>query len=70
MRRVACTLILGCLVASFAVGQSSGKVIALRCGALFDGRSDSLRKNVVVVIEGDREKVDFVMKGGVVWKGR
>src|SRR5215468_10721415 len=28
--------------------------IALRCGSLFDGRSDSLRKNVVVVIEGEK----------------
>jgi len=30
------------------------KTIALRCGSLFDGRSDSLRKNVVVVIEGEK----------------
>lgn len=33
------------------VGQ---KTIALRCGSLFDGRSDSLQKNVVVVIEGEK----------------
>ena len=37
-------------------GQSSGKTIALRCGNLFDGRGDSLRKNVVVVIEGEKIK--------------
>jgi len=39
-----------------ALGQSSGKTIALRCGSLFDGRGDSLRKNVVVVIEGEKIK--------------
>ena len=27
--------------------QSASKIVALRCGALFDGRGDSLRKNVV-----------------------
>ena len=35
-------------------GQMGTKTIALRCGSLFDGRSDSLRKNVVVVIEGEK----------------
>jgi imidazolonepropionase-like amidohydrolase len=38
------------------LAQTSGKTVALRCGSLFDGRSDSLRKNVVVVIEGERIK--------------
>jgi imidazolonepropionase-like amidohydrolase len=38
------------------LGQVPGKTIALRCGSLFDGRGDSLRKNVVVVIEGDKIK--------------
>jgi imidazolonepropionase-like amidohydrolase len=33
---------------------SEAKVIALRCGSLFDGRGESLRKNVVVVIEGEK----------------
>ena len=37
-------------------GQTSAKTVALRCGGLFDGRSDSLRKNVVVVIEGEKIK--------------
>ena len=32
------------------------KVVALRCGSLFDGRGDTLRKNIVVVIEGDKIK--------------
>jgi len=32
------------------------KVWALRCGSLFDGRGDSLRKNVVIVIEGEKIK--------------
>jgi imidazolonepropionase-like amidohydrolase len=39
-----------------ALGQSSGKTTALRCGSLFDGRGDALRKNVVVVIEGEKIK--------------
>ena len=34
-------------------GQTSAKTFALRCGGLFDGRSESLRKNVVVVVEGE-----------------
>jgi len=37
-------------------GQSGAKTIALRCGSLFDGRGDSLRKNVFVVIEGEKIK--------------
>lgn len=42
---------------SIVVGQSSGtKTIALRCGSLFDGRSDSLRRNVFIVIEGEKIK--------------
>jgi imidazolonepropionase-like amidohydrolase len=32
------------------------KTVALRCGSLFEGRGDSLRKNVVVVIEGEKIK--------------
>ena len=57
MGKVACTLLFFCLTAS-AFGQtaSANKVIALRCGGLFDGRGDSLRKNVVVVIEGEKIK--------------
>ncbi|HYM76429.1 MAG TPA: amidohydrolase family protein [Candidatus Dormibacteraeota bacterium] len=39
------------------LGQTAGKkTVALRCGSLFDGRGDSLRKNVVVVIEGETIK--------------
>ena len=30
-------------------GQTSAKSVALRCGALFDGRGDSLRKNVYLM---------------------
>jgi len=30
--------------------------VALHCGSLFDGRGESLRKDVVIVIEGDRIK--------------
>ena len=46
-------------VVSASVAQSSSsKSIALRCGALFEGRGDALRKNVVIVIEG--EKIEAV----------
>jgi imidazolonepropionase-like amidohydrolase len=40
----------------FVFGQTStpAKTIALRCGNLFDSRSESTRKNVVVVIEGEK----------------
>lgn len=39
------------------LGQNtSAKTIALRCGSLFDGRGDSLRKNVFVVIDGEKIK--------------
>jgi len=37
-------------------GQTSAKSVALRCGALFDGRGDSLRKNVYLMIEGEKIK--------------
>ncbi|MFL6304273.1 MAG: amidohydrolase family protein [Candidatus Sulfotelmatobacter sp.] len=55
MRSFACGFI--CFfVGSAALAQMPGKAIALRCGSLFDGRGDSLRKNVVVVIEGEKIK--------------
>jgi len=59
MRRVVVGVV-GILVVVFStyvLGQSgAAKTIALRCGSLFDGRGDALRKNVLVVIEGDRIK--------------
>ncbi len=56
MRSLACGLILVFAGGSAVLGQTPSKTIALRCGSLFDGRGDSLRKNVVVVIEGDKIK--------------
>jgi imidazolonepropionase-like amidohydrolase len=56
MRSLACGLILLLAGGSAVLGQVPGKTIALRCGSLFDGRGDSLRKNVVIVIEGDKIK--------------
>jgi len=57
MRSLACGLILLLFAGGSAVlGQVPGKTIALRCGSLFDGRGDSLRKNVVVVMEGEKIK--------------
>jgi imidazolonepropionase-like amidohydrolase len=41
----------------FLFGQAAGsRTIVLRCGNLFDSRGDSLRKNVVLVIEGEKIK--------------
>ena len=47
-----------CAIVSCALlAQSAGRgSIALRCGALFDGRGDSVRKNVVLLIEGEKIK--------------
>jgi imidazolonepropionase-like amidohydrolase len=56
-RRVALgvSILLGLPV--FLFGQAAGsRTIALRCGSFFDGRGDSSRKNVVVVIEGEKIK--------------
>jgi imidazolonepropionase-like amidohydrolase len=40
---------------SLLFGQGAGsKTIAVRCGNLFDSRGDSLGKNVVIVIEGEK----------------
>lgn len=50
LAKVAFILLLG--TAAFA----QVKTTALRCGALFDGRGDSVRKNVMIVIEGDKIK--------------
>jgi imidazolonepropionase-like amidohydrolase len=49
-------------------GQTSTKTVALRCGGLFDGRSEFLRKNVVVVVEGEtiREVANTVPAGAEV----
>jgi imidazolonepropionase-like amidohydrolase len=41
----------------FLFGQAAGsKTIAVHCGNLFDSRGDSLRKNVVIIIEGEKIK--------------
>jgi len=42
------------ICSSFVLGQTSSKLVAVRCGGLFDGRGDILRKNVVIVIEGEK----------------
>jgi imidazolonepropionase-like amidohydrolase len=54
-RKVA--LIVAIVVGSICVSaQTSTKTIALRCGSLFDARSESVQRNVVVVIEGEKIK--------------
>ena len=58
MRTVAWSVLIFLLANISALGQtvSPSNTIALHCGSLFDGRGDSLRKNVVIVIEGDKIK--------------
>jgi imidazolonepropionase-like amidohydrolase len=56
MGKIACGLVLLVITSTTGLGQSSGKTIALRCGSLFDARGDLLRKNVVIVIEGEKIK--------------
>lgn len=35
-------------------GQTASKTFVLRCGSLFDARSEAVQKNVIVVVEGDK----------------
>lgn len=46
------------LIASFAgmAGQATDTVVALRCGSLLDGRSDSVGPSAVIVVEGGKIK--------------
>ena len=58
MRRIA---VIGFVMATAAGCMSqtqtvTAKTIALKCGNLFDGRGDSLRKNVVIVVEDGKIK--------------
>jgi len=53
MKKLRCVFLI--LIASVAaVGQESAKPVFLRCGSLFDGRSDRVQKNVVIEIQGDK----------------
>jgi imidazolonepropionase-like amidohydrolase len=58
MRRIAaiCFVVAtaGCCMAQTSTAKT--KKVALKCGNLFDGRGDSLRKNVVVVVEDGKIK--------------
>ncbi len=55
MRKV--VLIVFFLVTVIAcLGQTTSKIIALRCGSVFDGRGDSLRPNAVIVIDAGKIK--------------
>ena len=54
MRKVACIVIF--LAAISCPAETGTKLIALRCGSVFDGRGDSLRTNVVIVIEAGKIK--------------
>src|SRR5579864_4979767 len=64
MQRVALALLFF-VSATLVAGQGATQVIALRCGSLFDGRSDTVRKNVVIVIEGEKiREVSAATPGG------
>ncbi len=57
MRRKVVWLVVGLLLGAVLVsGQTTVKTVALRCGNLMDGRGDSLRKNVFLVVEGEKIK--------------
>jgi imidazolonepropionase-like amidohydrolase len=58
MRRIAAIgFVLATAACSMVQAQiSAAKTIALQCGNLFDGRGDSLRKNVVIVVEEGKIK--------------
>jgi len=56
MRRIGWAWLALFFASSFVFGQVAPKGIALRCGALFDGRGDTARKNVVIIIEGEKIK--------------
>jgi imidazolonepropionase-like amidohydrolase len=58
MRKVAWASLILFLSTAFGFGQTATRTnpVALRCGALFDGRGDSLRANVFVVLEGEKIK--------------
>lgn len=57
MTKVACSFLVILITALPFFGQrSEDKITVLHCGNLFDGRSDSVRKNVFVVIEGEKIK--------------
>jgi imidazolonepropionase-like amidohydrolase len=54
-------MICGVIAISLALYDASptgqtAKVVALRCGSLFDSRGDALRRNVVIIIDGDKIK--------------
>jgi imidazolonepropionase-like amidohydrolase len=58
MRRIAThTFVILVAACGWASAQASpSKAVALKCGNVFDGRGDSLRKNVVIVVEDGKIK--------------
>ena len=65
MKQVIAAICLVIAAAAFCLAQVSlapsasaptSKTMALKCGNLFDGRGDSLRKNVVIVVEDGKIK--------------
>jgi imidazolonepropionase-like amidohydrolase len=64
MRTKSWVILLFIYFASYLSGQS-GKTLALRCGNLFDGHGDTLRKNVVLVVaDGKIKSISNVVPDG------
>lgn len=53
MKRGAISAI-GLFLTGVALGQTPTKVTYLRCGSLFDGKSEQVRKNVIVAVSNDK----------------
>ena len=56
MRRMALIFCVLAISACSVAQTPTAKTVALKCGNLFDGRGDSLRKNVVIVVEDGKIK--------------
>ena len=55
-RQIELAFLVGSLMTGAAAGQTPAHPIYLKCGSLFDGKSDSLRRNVAIHVEGDQIK--------------
>src|SRR5690242_17425999 len=56
MRRIILQIFVSCCLWGSALGQTSkpAQKVFLKCGAVFDGKSEQLRKDVVIEVDGDK----------------
>ena len=52
--RVSCITLISILLVVGAVGQNAAPPVYIKCGSLFDGKSGTLQKNVVIEVLGDK----------------